>query len=367
VERLRLSTGECVGRRKLFYIQMMDDAATGPPETQRGSAPVFTADDDNTHRHLAADDWWFTETAWFSWHHAERKLGGWFYTMLRPNIGTVAGGAWVWDDSAHLPWEVPYSVNHSALEMPVDADLRNVELPTGVSLEVLEPTMDYRLGFDDPGKFTADLRFAGVMAPRPLASVGSTFGSAAHFDQIGRVTGTVEINGESIDIDCHSVRDRTWGRRPENRPRQAAYVTGAGDNGAGFLAVTNTRDGTDGIAYGFVNRGSAGSGSVAVDIIEGERKVIRNPDNGWIEEIVMEGVDANGVPFAARGRSVSRIIINRHTFIDVNSLVHWTLDGPGFAPNTEWWGEDQDMWPMTSWSAAKRSGDWSIPIREKRR
>lgn len=80
--------------------------------------PVFTAVDDRFHFDALGDDWWGTETSWFSFHHPERKLGGWFYSMFRPNIGTVAGGTWIWDDSAHLPWEVPYSANYSALELP---------------------------------------------------------------------------------------------------------------------------------------------------------------------------------------------------------------------------------------------------------
>ena len=98
------------------------------------SPPVFGPDDDGFHRHLRGDDWWFTETSWFSFHHVERNLGGWFYTMARHNIGTVAGGAWVWDDTAHLPWEVLYSSNLSAVELPVDTDLRRCELPTGVAV-----------------------------------------------------------------------------------------------------------------------------------------------------------------------------------------------------------------------------------------
>jgi hypothetical protein len=51
----------------------------------------FTARDDRFHFAEMGTDWWATETAWFSSHHPERRLGGWFYTMVRPNIGTVAG------------------------------------------------------------------------------------------------------------------------------------------------------------------------------------------------------------------------------------------------------------------------------------
>jgi len=47
--------------------------------------------------------------------------------------------------------------------------------------------------------------------------------------------------------------------------------------------------------------------------------------------------------------AVSRIIIERHTFIDVNSLLHWELDGEGA------WGEDQDMWPVHTFAARQRA------------
>jgi len=316
----------------------------------RDSAPVFTPDDDGFHAHLKGDDWWFTETAWFSFHHAERALGGWLYTLVRHNIGTISGGAWVWDDTAHLPWEVPYSSNLTALRLPSELDLRDATLPNGVSVGVETPTMAYRLGYDDPGRFTADLRFEAVLPPRPLTAGSSTFGHSAHFDQIGRVTGTIELAGEPIEIDCWSMRDRTWGRRPEDRPRQAAYVTGASDDGSGFLAVTNARDGLDRVSYGFTQHGD-----IQVSLVDGERTVSRSRE-GWITEIRIDAVDAAGGSFVAIGSPLSRIIVNRHSFIDINSLVRWEVEGA-----STWWGEDQDMWPVRRFAAAKRSGDWSTP------
>ncbi len=135
--------------------------------------PRFEPADDEFHSAALSDAWWETETAWFSFHHPERRLGGWLYTMVRPNIGTVAGGAWVWDDSARLPWEALYSANYSALALPPGADLRDVTLPTGVSIQVIEPTRVHRLGFrdHDPDRLTVDLRFEAVMPPEPLTSV----------------------------------------------------------------------------------------------------------------------------------------------------------------------------------------------------
>ncbi len=299
------------------------------------NGPVFSPADDHFHFDHMSDRWWETETSWFSFHEPNRKLGGWFYTMVRPNIGTVAGGAWVWDDSAWLPWEVLYSTNYSALQLPAGADLADIELPTGVAIKMVEPTMGYELGYHDGERLQARLRFDGVMAPEPLRAVGSTFGSGHHFDQLGRVIGELVVNGEIIAIDCLGMRDRTWGPRPEHRPRQAAYVTGAASADHAFLAVTNTTPEGDAVAYGFHRTQGR-----TIGLAEGQRRVERDPATGWVTQVVIEAVDAEGATMVAVGRAVSRIIINRHTFIDLNSLIRWDLDG------TTAWGEDQDMWPV---------------------
>lgn len=308
---------------------------------------VFTARDDHFHFDEMGNDWWATETAWFSFHHPERRLGGWFYTMVRPNIGTIAGGAWIWDHRAHLPWEVPYTANFSALQLPPKTDLADCRLPNGVSIRVLEPCMRYAVGYDDGARLQAKLIFAGVMPPEPLTAVGSTFGNAQHFDQFGQVTGEIILHGEKIAINCIGMRDRTWGRRPEDRPAYAAYVTGAADAAHGFLAVSgNGNPDADPITYGFLRRDGRTAGLAA-----GERIVERDATQGWVTRIRIMARDNEGRELAAVGVPVSRTILNRHSFIDVNSLIRWDIDG-AIA-----WGEDQDMWPVHRWSAGRRNGN----------
>jgi hypothetical protein len=319
-------------------------------EDRPNPAVAFGPDDDALHTPVMSDRWWETETSWFSFHHPERRLGGWLYTMVRPNIGTVAGGAWVWDDTAWLPWDVLYSANYTALRLPADADLRDVTLPTGVSLRVVQPTQTYALGFDDGNRLQLQLQFAGVMPPEPLAAVGSTFGSAHHFDQFGRVTGHIVIRDERIDIDCLAMRDRTWGPRPENRPRQAAYVTGAASAEHAFLAVTNTKAGHDPVAYGFLRRDGQ-----TVGLAAGQRTVVRNEQHGWVEQVTITAADTAGRELQAVGTPVSRMIIDRHTFIDINSLISWDVDGEAA------WGEDQDMWPVHTFAASRRTATFNQP------
>lgn len=303
---------------------------------------VFTPRDDHFHFEEIGDDWWGTETSWFSFHHPERRLGGWFYTLIRPNIGTVTGGAWIWDDKAYLPWEVPYTANYSALQLPPGADLADCKLPNGVSIRVLEPCMKYALGYDDGDRLQANLVFAGVMPPEPLTAAGSTFGNAHHFDQFGHVTGEIVLHGEKIAIDCIGMRDRSWGRRPEDRPANAAYVTGAAGPGHGFLAITkNGNNASDAVTYGFLRR----DGETAT-LTGGERVVTRDSTHGWVTQIRITARDNMGRDLIATGVPVSRTILNRHTFIDVNSLIRWEINGETA------WGEDQDMWPVHRWRAA---------------
>ena len=122
-----------------------------------------------------------------------------------------------------------------------------------------------------PSRLQVSLRFDGLMPPEPLTGTGSTFGRSHHFDQIGRVSGEIVLHGETIAIDCLAVRDRTWGRRREDRPRQAAYVTGVASAAHGFLAVTNVESERNPVAYGFLRRDGR-----TVPLAHGERRIERD-------------------------------------------------------------------------------------------
>lgn len=307
------------------------------------AVPVSSADD-AFHFGDMSDRWWETETCWFSFHHPERALGGWLYVMARPNVGSVAGGCWIWDASAHLPWEIPYSSNLTCQRLPPDTDLRDANFTTGVSVRMVEPLQRYALGYEDGERLQLALTFDAVMAPAALTTQASGFGSLGHFDQFGRIHGEIVLHGERIPIDCLSMRDRSWGPRPEHRPRRTSYVTGICDAGHGFLALSNPDAPGDPIAHGFLLR----DGNVQ-PWANGHRHVVACSRHGWTQEIHITATDVTGRVLRAHGRPASRVVINRHSFIDVNSLVRWDIDG------REGWGEDQDCWPVHAWSAYRRA------------
>jgi hypothetical protein len=102
----------------------------------RPEVVAITPEDDLFHPY--SDHPFETETFWVSFHHPERKLGGWIYNQVLFNQNICNGGAWVWDDSDAGSL---YSVfdRDLPLEAADQLDLRDVTLPNGNHLQMLEP------------------------------------------------------------------------------------------------------------------------------------------------------------------------------------------------------------------------------------
>ena len=180
---------------------------------------------------------------------------------MRPNAGASSGGAFVYDDGGWLPWELPYYGFLWHQPLPDPLDLRAVEFSNGVSVRALEPGMVYDLGyrFRDQDDFVADLHFEGISPPVPHLAGAPPFTGSSHYDQHGRVTGELRLLGERIPVDCISVRDRSWGRRPEHLGRRSrfSYCFGATSTNDAFLAFCrppNHVDETEELTSGYLIR-----------------------------------------------------------------------------------------------------------------
>ena len=153
-------------------------------------------DDDNFHPH--SDHPWETETCWYAFCVPERNLMGYLYTWIRPNLGICGGGTLVWDDTAYLPWEVPFFDYNHSIPLPEGLDLRDATLPTGMRVKVIEPLTSYELGYRYPYKdmFEAELRFDALTPPHVFTRGEPPFTIASHIDQPGRVTGRIRLHGD---------------------------------------------------------------------------------------------------------------------------------------------------------------------------
>jgi len=307
----------------------------------------FTPADDATHPPGPSRDW--TETTWWSFNVPERALAGWLYVQMRPNLGTASGGAFVYDASACLPWELPYFGFTRFQAIPDDLDLRDAVFPNGVSVRCVEPGMRYQLGyqFRDHSDFTADLQFVGIIPPVPHLQGAPPFTGSTHFDQPGRVTGTLNLLGDRIDVDCIAVRDRSWGRRPEHlglTPR-LSYAFGSASDGDAFLAFC-APDEPDGdvehLTSGYLFRHNQ-----VRRLMSGTRRTTRDPATGGVDRIEFRGTDSDGRTIDVVGEARSRMFLPGHG-VTINTLVEWSGDG------LRSWGEDQDVWSAAGFASRIR-------------
>lgn len=314
----------------------------------------FGPADDDFHDEEMTDRWWETETNWFSWNVPERNLGGWTYCQARPNAGLCNGGAWVWDDRAAYPWELLYRAEYSGLQLPPrpERDMRDFEWPNGVHIRMLEPLSRYAVNYADPGgELDLALTFEAMMEPNPHPTGVVPFIKGVHFDQAGHVTGRMLLRGEEIRIDCYSVRDRSWGPRPQGRPRpsggnrpgpsQAGNFGGVGYSfcaagpGEAWLTYAVPGPEVEPVMCGFLLRGGTYG-----HLLAGERRVTFDVDTGWPLALEIEAVDEFDRRLTVGGEVVSRHWRGHGG----DSLVHWRWDG-----GVEGFGEDQSYFSRRQW------------------
>ncbi len=240
---------------------------------------ALCAEDDDFHP--AGTDHWWTETCWFSFIVPERDLMAYLYCWQRPNIACSGGGVLIWDASGEAPWEIPYFDYQWNLP-PAEGDLRNMVWPNGVGVRCLSPLQRYAVHYSKPEILEIEIEFAGVMEPAL---------NGAHIDQVGRVTGRMNLYGESAEIDCYAMRDRSWGPRSDllGMGVRVGYCYGTASASTGFLLFTDIDDERDemGKRYGYVIRDGE-----RCDLVRAVRRVERSA--GRPTRIVIEGEDAAG-------------------------------------------------------------------------
>jgi hypothetical protein len=302
----------------------------------------FAAIDDDLHPPGPQRDW--TETLWFSFAVPERALAGWLYVQVRPNAGAASGGAFVYDPGGWLPWELPYYGFLTHQPSPDPLDLRSVTFSNGVSVRMVEPGMVYDLGyrFRDQHDFVADLRFAGISPPVPHLEGAPPFTGSSHFDQHGRVTGELQLLGERIPVDCISVRDRSWGRRPEllGRRTRFSYCFGASSPDEAFLAFCRPDSHlveAEQLLSGYLIRDG-----LLRRLATASRVNERDPETGGVARVLLDARDTDGRELHAVADAVSRMALSGSGGgLTVNTMLRWSIDGARTG-----WGEDQEVWSL---------------------
>jgi hypothetical protein len=308
--------------------------------TTPSAVETFTAGDDGLHE--PTDSFYDNETFWFSFFIPERRMGAWLYAGVRQHPGITHGGMWLWNDNGSMAaCDAPFFDQFSHLKAPTTRGPELMEFPTGFSIRVREPLMSYDLTYDDRNRMRADLRFEAVEPPVALLPGAPPYPKASHFDQIGRVTGTVVLDGERIDVDNYAMRDRSWGPRTERGYRRVGY-SWAGSQALSLLTYSSPTPDGDPIHTGYLRQGG-----VLSRIASGTRRVLREP-GGHLTSIELDVTDVTGRSLTAHGRPLSDMTLGPSTSICICTALAWTIDGQTV------FGEDQDVWPNHEWQSRSR-------------
>lgn len=299
--------------------------------------------------HPAGDDPWSFESFWFSFFLPQRRMMVYVYPWFRPATGIAGGGVLAWDDTGSEPWTIRHCDYHWYTPCPDTAALvqgDTLRLPQGITITCLRPQRDFRLRYAAP-RFSLDVVFrAHRDANVSTAPIGESQLFGGRIDQCGHVEGDVVIDGERVAVDCHSMRDRSWGiRRDDNRRMNIGYFHATPDERSAFLAVCAPA--RPGDAGGPVVSGYLVQEGEQQPLVSGRARFTRGAD-GAPRSCVITARDAAGRTLEARGASISRFAYQPYPgMFNWSALAEWDFNGRRCL------GELQNTWHPDGWRALR--------------
>lgn len=309
---------------------------------------------DHFYMDLSDDPYW-TESSWFSWAIPEQDICGFFYNHFRPNMNCLLGGPAMWDRSGRHVWDFLF-FDWQTMRVPpegrfgVDYDKYDFVTPWSMSIRMLEPLTSYRLGYDREG-FRLDLVFTATAPPHIMHALTPEQLKGAfkiHFEQPGRIEGTVELDGQRYEVDCFSIRDGGHGPRflEKSPPGGYAWSTADANNGWHMLAPNATEGHITKAFGGYILRDG-----VMASIAEGSRRVLeRNGARPSAVEIRARDTLGRELHAVGRAQTPAEFML----FPDRGQwwqLYRWDYDGFTGAV-----GEDQEYYGIQEFRRWHRAG-----------
>lgn len=181
-----------------------------------------------------------TETWFWNFHVPEAAINCFAYCWVHPNLKMVSGGLMLYQGlkPSHLACEVFDYRDY--LSMDVVGNGSRIAFPNGFSVTAIDPLEKVRMEFGDPSRDTAfDLDCNAVGVPIMRAN-------NKHFEQVMHVAGRLRLRGREYQVDCHAVRDRSWGElRPESNAPVPPYTWVTGAFGPNFAFNVGSHDDPD--------------------------------------------------------------------------------------------------------------------------
>jgi hypothetical protein len=165
-----------------------------------------------------------------------------------------------------------------------------------------------------------------------------------HLEQLGRVTGTIELRGETIAVDSYALRDTSWGRRQIDSVKRGSYFWAVADDDTAFHAQTMGDDPDQTVVGGFLRL----DGKTAT--LKGGRRVDTRMGKVTPDTFRMELEDTLGRKAEVRLRVCSNLMFNGFP----RCQVVWSLLEADFGGGRKGWGDIQEFQPMEQFRAMMR-------------
>lgn len=303
------------------------------------SIPI-TGKDDLLHTPTSSDPTWI-ETNFFSFTIPEHRIHGLMFAGFRTNLKIVGSLVAIWQGMKEQPLAAEHYDLRGYVPFP-DSDLDNYQLANGLSVKILEPMQRFQLDYADARRGTElHLVFDAIMPP-------VSYPGGAHFDQAGKVDGTLILKGKEYKVDCFSPRDHSWGPRPETPAiappvswlhgifgRDFAFHVMATDDesSAPFWASTYPVPAGKNLVGGYIFKDD-----VVTQVVTARKQTVRVPGKLTPTGYILELIDDKGESYTFRGEVTALLPI----FVSGNTMVMEAQTSWRYGDRTGW-GESQDV------------------------
>jgi hypothetical protein len=225
--------------------------------------------------------------------------------------------------------------------MPCPPSIADLTFVGGLRHEVTDDFNAYRISYHDTTSFDGEVH---IDLELNAAGPPHWFGTK-HLDQPMLVSGTLDLNGEVLEIRCRSMRDRSWYNRSDFGTFRSAYSYFLTDDEELLVlsAIPRNSDplvSTLPIVGGYLRRGDE------VTAVSGGRRVValRREDTAAPDVVVLEVELEHGDELQLVGRCANSMAMAANTgMLSWMSLVEWER------PEAAAIGEDQEIWSPAVW------------------
>ena len=273
---------------------------------------------------------WWNESGYFHFAVPERDLTGWVYVHHRVNHGFLYAGVCVWDTTGDTESNCLWN-DFNIHPLPANSNVWDFSLDIGLTSRCVDPLKHYEFTYRSGG-VELDLTWKATMEPVDMLVPDEWKEYCPrHFDGIGRATGEIVIDGERLEIDTISARDRSWGPHTMRRTGRGTWVWGALSEDHAWIGhiVSDLAQDEDPL-FGTTERVRGGwllRDGVLGRFVDGERQVERAEDTRPLKESIV-GRDEHGREMTAMGTTSNHLLFTG--FRDFPwwwCMMRWNIDG----------------------------------------